>query len=131
MNTVNNEIANRSIDDQLKMIREEKYQEYLLNTGCKSPTITKTRNSSVIYKPEKKTQPFNGQCSHHIETIQLICRANQLTSFYMMGTLAVKKLNETAEINKEFHWPSVACAIVGDSMVNGIDQKEISETWQC
>ena len=33
---------------------------------------------------------FNDQCSHHIETSQLICRANQLTGFYMMGTLVVK-----------------------------------------
>ena len=35
---------------------------------------------------------FNDQCSHHIETSQLICRANQLTGFYMMGTLVVKGL---------------------------------------
>ena len=27
------------------------------------------------------------QCSHHIETSQLIWRVNQLTDFYMMGTL--------------------------------------------
>ena len=33
---------------------------------------------------------FNDQCSHHIETSQLICSANQLIGFYMMGTLAVK-----------------------------------------
>ena len=35
-------------------------------------------------------EPFNNQCPHHIETSQLICRANQLTGFYMMGTLVVK-----------------------------------------
>ena len=29
---------------------------------------------------------------HHIEISQLICRANQLTGFYMMGTLVVKRL---------------------------------------
>ena len=34
-------------------------------------------------------QPFNDQYSHHIETSQLICRANQLTGFYMMRTLVV------------------------------------------
>ena len=34
--------------------------------------------------------PFNDQCSHHIETSQLICRANQVTGFYMMRTLVVK-----------------------------------------
>ena len=38
------------------------------------------------------TQPFNDQCSHHIKTSQLICRINQLTGFYMMGTLFVKRL---------------------------------------
>ena len=36
---------------------------------------------------------FNDQCSHHIETSKLICIANQLTGFYMMGTLVVKGLN--------------------------------------
>ena len=39
-----------------------------------------------------KTSPFNDQCSRHIETSQLICSANQLTGFYMMGTLVVKGL---------------------------------------
>ena len=38
-------------------------------------------------------QPFNDQCSHHIETSQLICSANQLTGLYMMGKLVVKGLN--------------------------------------
>ena len=37
-------------------------------------------------------EPLNDQCSHHIESSQLICRANQLTAFYMMGTLVVKGL---------------------------------------
>ena len=36
---------------------------------------------------------MNDQCSHHIETSQLICSANQLTGFYMMRTLVVKGLN--------------------------------------
>ena len=35
---------------------------------------------------------FNDQWSHHIETSQLICSANQLTGLYMMGTLVVKGL---------------------------------------
>ena len=37
-------------------------------------------------------EPFNDQCSHHIESSQMIFRANQLTGFYMMGTLVVKGL---------------------------------------
>ena len=32
------------------------------------------------------------QSCHHVETSQLICFANQLTGFYMMGTLIVKRL---------------------------------------
>ena len=39
------------------------------------------------------TDFFNEQCSHLIETSQLICFGNQLTGFYMMGTLLVKMLN--------------------------------------
>ena len=36
--------------------------------------------------------PFNAQCPSHIETSQLICRANQLTGFYMGRTLVVEGL---------------------------------------
>ena len=36
---------------------------------------------------------FNDQCPHHIETSHLIFSANQLTGFYMMGTLVVKWLS--------------------------------------
>ena len=45
---------------------------------------------SALNKPLR--QPFNDQCSHHIKTSQLIWSANQLTGFYMMGTLVVKRL---------------------------------------
>ena len=96
MNTVNTEIANMSIDDQLKMIREEKHQEYLLSTGCKSPSLENTNNS-------ENTKQF---CDPQARK---------------------ENLNETAEINKEFQWPSGTCAIVGDSMVNGIDEKKLQK----
>ena len=33
------------------------------------------------------------QSFHHTETSQLICRANQLTGFYMMATLLFNELN--------------------------------------
>ena len=39
-------------------------------------------------------EPFNDQCSHHIETSHLICSANQLTGFYMMRTLVVKRVKK-------------------------------------
>ena len=38
------------------------------------------------------------KCSHHIETSQLICRANQLTGFFMMGTLVVKRLRVSRKV---------------------------------
>ena len=38
-----------------------------------------------------------------------------------------ENLNETPEINKEFHWPSGTCAIVSDSMVNDIDEKKLQK----
>ena len=38
--------------------------------------------------------PFNDQCPSHIETGQLLCSANQLTGFYMSGTLVLKGLKQ-------------------------------------
>ena len=96
VNTVNTEIANMSIVDHLKMIREEKHQEYLLNTGCKSPSLENTNN-------------------------------NENTKQFCDPQARKENLNETAEINKEFHWPSGTCAIVGDSMVNCIDEKKLQK----
>ena len=43
-NTVKTKISNMSIDDQLKMIREKKHEEYLLDTGCKSLASENTKN---------------------------------------------------------------------------------------
>ena len=35
---------------------------------------------------------FKGKCSPHIETSQPICKKNQLTDFYMRGTVVIKGL---------------------------------------
>ena len=62
VNTVNTEIANMSIDDQLKMIRKEKHQEYLVNTGCKSPSLENTKNNDNIKKlsdPQARKENIN------------------------------------------------------------------------
>ena len=40
----------------------------------------------------------NNHCSSYIETSQLLCSANQMTGFYMSGTLVVKGLNHTITI---------------------------------
>ena len=48
-------------------------------------------------------QPFNDQCSHHIETSHLISSINQMTGFYMMGTLVVKGLMSLLSLIIEKH----------------------------
>ena len=42
--------------------------------------------------PLNSDQLNKRQGCHHIETSQLICRANQLISFYMMATLTFNEL---------------------------------------
>ena len=96
VNTLNTKSSGMSIDDQLKIIRKEKHQEYLLNTGCKSPSSENTKNN-------KNTKQFSDQQAKK------------------------ENINEAEETNKEFHWPSGTCAIVGDSMVNGIDEKRLQK----
>ena len=36
-------------------------------------------------KSDNRLNPLTTNLPHHIETSQLICNANQLTGFYMMG----------------------------------------------
>ena len=96
VNTVNIKTPNMSIDDQLKMIRKEKHQEYLLKTDCKSPSLENTKN-------------------------------NENTKQFSDPQARKENINETAEANKEFHWPSGTFAIVGDSMVNGMDEKQLQK----
>ena len=43
----------------------------------------------ILYK---SSEPIKFQCWPHIETSRLICRANQLTGFYMRATLAFNGL---------------------------------------
>ena len=44
---------------------------------------------------KKNHKKFNPLTTHHIETSQLICSANQLTGFFIMGTLVVIGLKDT------------------------------------
>ena len=62
VNTVNTKIANMSIDDQLKMTREEKHQEYLLNTGSKSPSlenVNNNENTKQFRDPQARKENLN------------------------------------------------------------------------
>ena len=45
LNTINTKISNIDIDDQLKLVREEKHQKYFLNTGSKLPSLENTKNN--------------------------------------------------------------------------------------
>ena len=38
--------------------------------------------------------------------------------------------NEPKGTNNQSHWPSGTCALVGDSMMNDIDKKNISGAWK-
>ena len=70
MNTVNTEIANMSIDDQLKMIREGKHQEHLLNTGCKSPSLENIKNNEnkkQFSDPQARKENTNKTAETNIE----------------------------------------------------------------
>ena len=62
VNTVNTRISSMSISDQLNMIREEKHQEYLLNTGCKSSSSENTKNN-------KNTKRFSHCAKNHISQV--------------------------------------------------------------
>ena len=46
-----------------------------------------------------KHELIKRQSCHHIETSQLICRASQLTGFYVMATLALNDLKHFFNIN--------------------------------
>ena len=72
MNTVNAEIANMSIDDQSKMIREEKHQEYLQNTGFKSPSLENTKNNeNTRHFSDPQASKENKQNSRNQQRISL------------------------------------------------------------
>ena len=58
-------------------------------------TFFAAQTSLVSLKNEN--EPFKDQCSHNIETSQLICTENKLTGFYMIGTLVLKRLQYSKE----------------------------------
>ena len=51
-----------SIDDQLKMTRKEKHQEYILNTGSKSPSlenVNNNENTKQFSDPQSRKENLN------------------------------------------------------------------------
>ena len=87
---------NRNIGKQLKAIRESKHKEYLQNTCRKSLS-----QENIVETNEKNDRDkTNGQPNDTRKKIEL--------------------KNEQDERDNESCWPSGTCAMVGDSMVNGI-----------
>ena len=67
-----------------------------------TPENLPNKDSSISLNEDKhfkEVLTFNDQCSSHIETSELICRANQLTGFYVRGTLTVKGLSSLRRNN--------------------------------
>ena len=96
--------VNRNIDEQLKAIREEKHKEYLQNTSRKSPS-----QENIVIEINEKNDRDNEQPNDTYDN-------NDVKS-------------EQDERDNQFRWPSGKCAIVGDSMVNGIDEKRLSQKY--
>ena len=93
--------VNRSIGKQLKAIRESKHKEYLQNTCHKSLS-----QENIVETNEKNDRDkTNGQPNDTRKKIEL--------------------KNEQDERDNESCWPSGTCAMVGDSMVNGIHAKNM------
>ena len=89
---------NRNIDELLKAIREEKHKEYLQNTSRKSPS-----QGNIVIETNEKNDRDN---EHPNDTHD----NNEVNS-------------KQDERDSQFLWSSGTCAIVGDSTVNGIDEK--------
>ena len=94
---------NTNIDKQLKAIREEKHKEYLQNTSRKSPP----RENIVIEANEKNDRDETNEQPNDKNEVK----------------------NKQDERGNQYCWPSGTCAIVGDSMVNGIDEKRLSQKY--
>ena len=58
---------------------------------------------------------------------QKFTKSNKNTKQFSDPKARKENINEAAEIDKEFHWQSGTCAIFGDSMVNGINEKKLQK----
>ena len=95
--------VNSNIDGQLKAIREEKHKHYLQNTSCKSPS----QENTVIETNEKNDRDKTNEQPNDTH--------NKVTN------------NDINDRDNQCCSPSATCAIVGDSMINRIDEKRLSQ----
>ena len=94
-NIINN--VKRNIDEQLKAIREEEHKKYLQNTS---------RESSSQQNIAIETNEMNDKTNEQPND-----RHNKITN------------SDINDRDNQCCWPSKTCAIVGDSMINRIDEK--------
>ena len=80
---------------QKHYIEEIKKNVQLITGTLPSETVSDTLPQPCLaFFDFRLTLRISNQCSHHKETSQLICRPNQLTDFFMMGTLVLKHLKK-------------------------------------
>ena len=94
---------NRNIGEQLKAIREEKHKQYIQGTSRKSPS----QENIVIETNEKNDRDKTNEQPNDTH--------NKITN------------SDINDRDNQCCWPSGTCAIVGDSMINGIDEKRLSQ----
>ena len=70
-----------------KNLKENKLKRFLILANVHGCNIT-----NRIFVTSMFFEPIKCQCCPRIETILLICTANQLTGFYMKATLALNGL---------------------------------------
>ena len=98
-NIINN--VKRNIDEQLKAIREEEHKKYLRNTS---------RESSSQQNIATETNEMNDKTNEQPNDTH-----NKITN------------SDINDRDNQCCWPSKICAIVGDSMINRIDEKRFSQ----
>ena len=94
---------NRNIGEQLKAIREEKHKQYIQGTSRKSPS----QENIVIETNEKNDQDKSNKQPNDTR--------NKITN------------SDINDRENQCCRPLGTCARVGDSMINGIDEKRLSQ----
>ena len=97
-------------------------EKYRIQSECKKIRTKKTPNTNSFYAAFKWVKislcnTLTTNTPNHIETSQLICIANQLTWFYMMGYINVvnglsylcKVILNTLTIYFSLAWPKIRC----------------------
>ena len=64
-----------------------------MEEGVNKGVAEKGEEKGSVIRVVSNFRLFHDEGSYHIETSPLICRANQSTGFYMIGTSVMKELS--------------------------------------